>query len=332
MRNGDTDIIERATIQTVADRAGVSVGTVSRVINRRPGVKATTRERVLQTMEALGYRPDQAARELSFARNRTIGLHVAYGLRRLQPFFALFLSHLASHLRESGLRFEELGTRSDGMPAWLPDGLVLFGAHDDDRRIPYLRENGVPFVLLGHREDAASVAADDRDGGRQAADHLLRLGHGRIAHISGGLHTQAAYDRYLGFTTRLEEAGIAFADEGYLLEGGFTDLDSYRVFRKALESGMDVTSVFAGSDEMAMGALAAAEDCGLRVPFDLSVVGFDDIPEIAGERLTTVRQDIAELAATAVTLLQKLLKGEAAQSLLLPVHLIPRLTTGRASR
>lgn len=318
----------RVTIQDVATNAGVSSGTVSRVLNNRPGVNSYTKGRVLDSMKRLGYRPDQAARELSFARNTTIGLHVAYGVGRLQPFFSIFLSHLAAELRDSGLRFEEIGSLKNGLPDRILDGMVLFGAHDADPRIPHLREKQIPFVLLGHADGVSCVAADDIDGGRQAAEHLLQLGHHKIACILGGLHSQGEYDRLRGFQDRLSTSGIVLNEE-YIFDGEFTGLGGYRAMRRALEAGCDATAVFAASDEMAVGAIAAAEDHGLRVPLSLSVVGFDDIEGIAGNRLTTVRQSIGDLAHHAVALLQAELSGKTAGKKVLPVQLVVRKSTAR---
>lgn len=332
MKTPSPDSTRRVTIKTVAEEAGVSVGTVSRVLNNRSEVHDTTRVKVLEAMQRLNYRPDQSARELSFAQNRTIGLHVSQGMRRLHPFFAYFLGHLSTALRESGLRFEEVGTRSDGMPDRLTDGFVLLGAHDDDLRLQYLQEKGVPYVLLGHRPETACVAPDDFDGGRQVGEHLSRLGHKRIAFVAGGLHTQASHDRLLGLKASLEEAGVGFNDEAYLFEGGNNDLEAYRVTRKLLEQGLDATAIFAASDEMASGVVAAVRDFGLQVPYDISVVGFDDIEEIAGDWLTTVRQDVGRLSGAAVTLLQEMMEGGPKNALLLPVQLIPRSTTARVRK
>lgn len=312
----------------VARSAGVSTGTVSRVLNDRPGVHSNTKERVLEAMRHLGYRPDQAARELSFARGIAIGLHISYGIGRLRPFFSLFQSHLSRELRDSGMRFEEVASTENGMPAHLLDGMVLFGAHDADPRVPYLQERGVPLVLIGRHESAPCVAPDDIDGGRQAAEHLMSLGHRDIACILGGLHSQGEYDRLLGFRNRLKADGIELASEN-VLDGEFTSLGAYRATRRSLELGATFTAIFAASDEMAAGAIAAAEDHGVRVPMDLSVVGFDDIAEIMPGRLTTVRQSIAALAHNAVELLGGQLEGAPPRSVILPVQLVVRKSTSR---
>jgi LacI family transcriptional regulator len=318
---------QRITIQEVAARAGVSTGTVSRVLNNRSGVHALTKQTVLTTIAKLGYKPDQAARELSFRQSPRIGLSVASGNRRLIPFFMLFLEHVIDELQNDGYRLEEIPTRTDGLPERLTDGMILFGAHDDDPRIPYLQKNHIPFVLIGHSEGIRWVMPDDFQGGLEATRHLIRLGHQHIAHVSGLMNNQAFQDRYRGFQQALTEAKLKAKPE-LLLDGDFTTLGAYRAVRKACEKGLNFSALFAASDEMAIGGIAALEDMGLKVPLDVSVVGFDDLPEI-GEKLTTVRQDIHTMAARAVTLLKEGLQGQGIRHEIIPVQLIVRGTTAR---
>ena len=314
----------RATIRDVALAAGVSIGTVSRALNERSGVHPATRRRVLDTAIALAYDPDRAARELSNRRAVSVGLSMAYGYRRLTPFFALFLEHLSAHLAMSGLRVDDLPTGADGLPVGDADAFVLLGAHPDDPRIGHLQREGRPFVLVGRHPGVRCVAADDETGGRLAAEHLLRLGHTDVRLVTGQPHAQAMADRSRGFTAAVADAG-APSPVGLVAEDG-SALGAYRVLRAHLEAGARPTAVFAASDEMAAGCVAAAADLGLRVPADLSVIGFDDLPEI-GEGLTTVRQDFAALARETVALLHEALRGDAARSVRLPVTLISRGTT-----
>ncbi len=319
----------KATIADVAKASGVSTGTVSRVLNSRPGVKAQTQAHVLATIEKLGYKPDAAARELSANQGSRIGLHVATGERRmvLIPYFMLFLEHLIEELQKDGFRLFEIPSRPDGLPEYLTDGMVLLGAYEDDPRVAYLQKEDVPFVLVGHSGEVRSVAPDDVDGGRQAAAHLLKLGHTDIVHVSGFTNSQASFDRYEGLRAVLGEAGLEFSKD-YLLDGEFTSLGAYRSLRKAYEKGLRFSAVFAASDEMALGVIAALEDVGLRVPADVSVVGFDDLPGVA-DKLTTVRQDIAQIAAATVNLLQEGLRGEPIRHQIMPVQLVVRNTTWR---
>lgn len=317
----------RPTIQDVAGEAGVSTGTVSRVINNRAGVKVITRQQVLMAMQRLNYRPDAVARQLSLRQATRVGLSVAAGNRRLIPYFVLFLEHLISELQTDGFRLEEIPSRSDGLPEWLTDAMVLFGAHDDDPRLSYLQQRAIPFVLVGHHPGVRWVMPDDYDGGRQATEHLLRLGHREITHLSGLMNNQSFQDRYQGHCDALQAAGVQ-PRRDYLLDGNFTSLGGYRAVRQALEQGLRFSAMFAASDEMAIGAIAALEDMGLRVPTDVSVVGFDDLPEV-GEKLTTIRQAIGEIAATAVTLLKEGLLGQPVRHQVVPVQLIVRGTTAR---
>lgn len=319
--------LARPTIGDVASAAGVSTGTVSRVLNNRAGVKPETKTQVLATMKSLHYQPDKAARALSLRQSTLVGLSISSGSRRLIPFFMLFLEHLVGELQLDGFRLEEILSRPDGLPERLTDAMVLFGAHDDDPRIPHLQDKGVPFVLVGHGEGVRWVVPEDYDGGRQATGHLLRLGHEEIVHISGFMSNQAFHDRYRGYCDVLKEAGLPVA-RAHLLDGEFSSLGAYRALRKAHEEGLRFTAVFAASDEMAVGAIAALQDLGLRVPVDVSVVGFDDLPEI-GEDLTTVRQDIDRIAAKAVLLLKEGLRGEPVRHETVPVRLIVRGTTAK---
>jgi len=314
----------RATIRDVARHADVSVGTVSRALNDRAGVHPETRRKVRAAVEALGYAPDRAARELSIRRAVTVGLSVAHGQRRLTPFFVLFLEHLLNGLANSGLRVRDVPTGRDGLPVETTDALVLLGAHPDDPRIPYLEARATPFVLLGHRDGVRSVAADDVAGGCLAAEHLLRLGHRSMLHVSGAPHGQGFADRQRGFRDALHAAGAPPATT--LACDDATPLGGYRALRRYLVDHPAPTAIFAATDELAVGCIAAATDLGLRVPHDLSVVGFDDLPEF-GDDLTTIRQDIGALADVTVELLHEGLRGLAVRSVRLPVTLLARGTT-----
>jgi len=190
-----------------------------------------------------------------------------------------------------------------------------------------------------------SVAADDFDGGRLAAEHLLRLGHSRVLHITGELQSQAMGDRAAGFEAAYAEAG---GQRPRLLEcDDLSALGAYRAMARdlarlqgdettrtleikrphaAADHSLTYTAIFAATDELATGAIAALSDARIRVPADVSVVGFDDMPEI-GEALTTVRQDIAAIARTAVELLHEALNGAPVRGVRVPVSLAVRGTT-----
>lgn len=316
---------ERPTIQDVARKAGVSTGTVSRVLNGRPGVKATTKATVLEVVTHLRFRPDTAARQLSGSRRKRIGFHISAQRGRFSPFYMLFMKRLSADLQEQGYRLDDIPSRPDGLPSRLADGMVLFSVHDDDVRIPYLRDHEVPFVLEGQAPGQRWVCADDYDGGRQATEHLLRLSHCEILHVSGDPSGQAAFDRLRGYQDALADAGLPVLEP---LDGDFSALGAYRAVRQVIATGTPFSAVFAASDEMAQGVIAALEDAGLRVPKDVSVVGFDDLPEF-GEGLTTIRQDIDQLARMVVKLLIEGLEGQSVRHEVIPVQLVVRGTTSR---
>ncbi len=324
----------RATIATVAKQAGVAKSTVSRVVNGKGGVTSSTEARVLRAITKLGYSPDPVAQELSRGRILQIGLNEAYGNRRLIPYAMLFRDYFAKGLASSGFRITDVPSKPDGLPEHLADALVLTGVYDEDPRLSYLRTAGIPFVVMGKVEGERWVCPDDFDGGRQAGDHLMKLGHRKVLVVMGEKRPSdllsASYpkhgdaQRLQGFRAALEPYKDA---EFYVARCDFTTLGAFLAVQRALKTH-DFTGVFALTDEMAVGVVRAVEEQGYRVPGDVSVVGFDDMPELGGA-LTTVRQDIREIAATTVVLLREALEGTPARGVQVPVRLVARHTTAR---
>ncbi|HET8984345.1 MAG TPA: LacI family DNA-binding transcriptional regulator, partial [Trueperaceae bacterium] len=210
-------------------------------------------------------------------------------------------------------------------PAEPMDAYMLFGSHADDPRITDLQRRGVPFVLVGQRDGVRSVAADDIDGGRQAAEHLLRLRHTQAVHVTGDRGSQAMGDRADAFLAAYAAAG---APSPRLVDcDALSALGAYRAMARDLGEGQrDYTAIFAATDELATGVITALSDAGVRVPGDVSVIGFDDMPEV-GDHLTTIRQDIAAVARMAVELLHEALAGEPVRRVRVPVSLVVRGTT-----
>jgi len=312
------------TITDVARLAGVSTGTVSRVINQRAGVHPQTKARVLEVVDRLGYVPMQAARELT-GRTDTIGILLAPGVRRYIPYFVLLFEHLSEALWREGMRLEETPTDATGLPLHTAEGFILLGAHDHDPRLETLARKKIPHVLVGVYPNSYWVAPDDESGAYAATRHLLELSHREILHLTGQPQHQAGRDRLAGYRKALDTYGVSYRPE-LVLDGDFSTLAAYRVTRKAWEDGLRFTAVFAASDEMAVGVKGALEDVGQRVPLDVSLVGYDDLPEI-GTHLTTIRQDISEIARTAVRLLKEAISGALPQGVRVPVQLVVRGTT-----
>ncbi|MCL4454153.1 MAG: LacI family transcriptional regulator [Deinococcus sp.] len=315
---------EVPTIHDVATLAGVSTGTVSRVLNKRPGVHPETRVRVQEVVERLGYTPSAVARELS-GKGEALGILMAPGTRRLTPYFTLLYEMLVDAVWREGLRVEETLVDNAGLPLLPAKAYIMLGAHDHDHRVEHMERRKLPFVLLGVYPGAFWVAPDDIEGAYQATRHLLELGHRKILHVSGRPERQAERERIKGYRKALKEYGVNF-EANMVIDGEFSTLQAYRKVRKVWEEGLRFSAVFAASDEMAVGTVAALEDLGIQVPKDVSVVGFDDLPELS-TGLTTVRQDIAEIARTCVRLAKDAITGAKPYGVRVPVQLVVRGTT-----
>ena len=302
----------RPTINDIARLAGVSKKTVSRVINASPFVRADTRERIEAVIAELGYAPDPQARGLAYGRAFLIGL--VYDNPNPQYVVNMQLG-LLDAMRGSG--FELVVHPCDrASPTFLHDlrsfverqrlyGVVLTpSVSEDERAAALMNEIGCAYVRV------ASVSLDtpehmietrDRLGGREAAAHLAGLGHTRIAFVSGPATFRSSHERRSGFEEALAEHGLTLS-RAYTVEGAYTYESGISAGQTLLGMSPPPTAVFAGNDEMAAGILQAARQMGVRVPEDLSVVGFDDF-QIASRlwpTLTTVRtptREIGRLAA-----------------------------------
>lgn len=325
----------------MAALAGVSRTTVSFVINGRSDVQIppATRRRVEAVARELGYHPHGAARQLAAGKSLTLGLVLRQSAEQVaaDALLAETLWGLVAAARAGGFRVlvEPLapseGTYADLLRSQRADGLVVSGPRDDDDDLAALVRDGFPIVLQGSRPDleAPSVDVDNRAGARGAVEHLIGLGHRRIGCITNApLAYTAAAERLAGYRDALEAADISF-DERLVAEGAF-DAASGHVGMVRLLARADPTAVFVASDVVAIGALRGLRDAGLRVPRDVSVVGFDDIPlaEHFDPPLTTVRLPAHSLGMTAGQLLVERVAGRpVAPRTLLPTELVIREST-----
>ena len=303
------------TITEVAERAGVSMKTVSRVLNAEPHVRAEVRERVLQAVRELRYRPKAAARSLAGSRSYVIGYLLG------DPSIAYTAQAQVGALvacRRAGyhLLVEALDPASPDVAAELEplfrtvgvDGVLLTPPHGDNRAIlEALDAAGVRYARLSpslEPERSLKVDADDRRAARAMTEHLIGLGHRRIAFIAGHRQHAASRLRLEGYREALAATGIAALPE-LLAEGDFTFASGYGAAGRLLELDAPPTAIFASNDDMAAAVLAVAHERGLGVPEDLSIAGFDDAPTagMVWPRLTTVRQPIADMAAAAAEML-----------------------------
>ena len=328
-----------ATIFDVARLAGVSHQTVSRVLNDLPNVRPATRERVEQAIKQLRYVPSQAARALVTRRSRTIGL-VATGLPDFGP--SSIVLHVNESARDAGYAVittnladsavSTLRSAAEMLIRQNVEAIVLLAAERSAVDAFDGWELGVPLVALASetRGRARRVTIDHYGGARTAVSHLLELGHMDIRHIAGPEGTMDAEERLRGWRDRLADAGLTASDPS---RGDWSPESGFRLGQALLAEGVP-SAVFVANDQMALGLLHALDAAGLSVPGDVSVVGFDDIPEAAhfSPPLTTMRQDFTALGRDAMAAVLALLQDEESPKHPPPLapQLIVRASTQRA--
>lgn len=336
-----SDAVSRATIDDVAAAAGVSVATVSRALRGLPNVAPSTRARVLEAAASLAYVADPAASRLASGATRTIGVIVPM----IGPwYYATALAGVEGVVVAAGYDLLPWSTTGPGgltrfltaMPfRKRTDGLVVIEAALGSDQLDRVAQVAEHVVAIGHEAPTvSSVYVENRPAARAAVDHLVELGHRRIAAI-GGLPDdpfafQAPLERGAGYREALEAAGLPI-DPRLAVGGHFSLAGGAEAMRALLAVDPPPTAVFAMSDEMAIGVLQVARDAGLRVPEDLSVVGFDDHDVATYLGLTTVRQDVQRIGERAAQLLLARL-DEGARGVtheVVPTRLMVRATTAR---
>ena len=333
---------KRATIKDVAALADVSYQTVSRVINNHPSVNDRTRDRVQQAIAELDYRPNLAARSLPRRRSHIIGLIVPYNADYLfrDPHLLAQISAIdaQANAHDYNLLLSTAGDSNSGLEAYqrfirnqVADGALVLETAVIDEGSQLLAEQNYPYVCLGFsaRPDAYTVVHDGGTGAQKATNHLISKGHRRIGIIDGPPMGAVAglKQRMDGHKLALEEAGICF-DPDMVAYGDYTRYSGQLAADKLLSLPNPPTAIFAFNDRMAMGAIAAFKAAGLRVPQDIAVVGFDNIPAAVDftPPLTTVKQSGTDMGRVATQMLLKLIAGEPVfeQRVVLPADLIIR--------
>lgn len=321
----------------VAEAAGVSQKTVSRVVNGDPHVRADVRERVQRVIAELGYRPNRAARSLVLGRTRTIGLlsvgSTAYGPSALMVATERCVRSAGYGLMVVNTLVDEPGAVEEGLSSLLEqgvDGIVVNEPVGGFTTSKGSLGADVPVLSLsgeyGLSRDEIVVVSDEAGGVRQAVGYLLDMGHSTVHHIAGPPEWRSSARRLDAWRAALEDNDVPVPD---IVTGNWSVKSGYAAGARLAED-RDVTAIFAANDEMAIGAMRALTERGRRLPQDISVVGFDDIPEAAylSPALTTVRQDLAGAAMRGVTLLLETIAGAHAGGIreLVPTELIPRET------
>lgn len=331
----------RATMACVAKRAGVSIATVSRVINRTAPVAPETEARVRTAIAALNYRPHTAAQVLAGRKTNTLGL--------LHPeiagdFFSLMLRGVEAGARENGMGLLIYSTEArEASTVSLPsplgehntDGLLVFTDSLSDVELLRFYQMRFPVVLLYRSSpkglDIPCVTVENKSGARQVVEHLIKV-HGcrRVAFLTGPEGHEDSYWREMGYREAMAAHGIPF-DPALVAVGGFDDQEAQDAVSHWLLAGLEFDAIFAGDDEAAVGALTALNRAGKRVPHDVALVGFDDthLSCYLNPPLTTVHAPIEQTGYEAVRQLMRLIRtGRADPLVLLPTGLVIRHSCG----
>ncbi|QSX74343.1 LacI family DNA-binding transcriptional regulator [Lysobacter arenosi] len=302
--------MRRPTIKDVAERAEVSLKTVSRVINDEPSVQASTRARVQRAIDDLGYQPDPSARSLRSAQNYALGL--VYD--NPNPYYVIAVQNgVLSVCRETGygLQIHPCDSSSPNLASELIDlvqhsrlaGLVLAPPMSErNELVTELVAHGVRLVRIvsaaaDPQDGSACVYVDDKDAAYEITEHLIQLGHSRIGFLWGGKSHGSSWERYKGYEEALHEYGFTL-DPELVVEGDYSFDDGFRGARRLFALADRPTAIFGSNDEIAAGVLAAAKSSGMNVPYDLSIAGFEDSPfsKQSWPALTTAKQATQEIA------------------------------------
>lgn len=318
----------------VARLAGVSHQTVSRVINGSNNIRPETKARVQHAIEELGYRPNTAARALVTRRSGIIGIignnSALYGpssIQRSVQEAARAAGYFSSLVPLAEVTLDELRSALDHLARQSVEAIVMIATQEEALAVVHSTNAGLPLIVVeGDLSGRGlSVGVDQIDGARQATRHLIDLGHRAIDHVAGPLTYTEAKGRRTGYDAAMHDAGLV---PGELWEGDWTPASGYRIGRE-LARKHSCTAVFVANDQMTIGVLHAFDQAGIRVPQDISVVGFDDIPEAGylNPALTTVRQDFHAIGQRAIDLVTATLGGSTANVPLLAPELIVRKST-----
>lgn len=311
------------TIYDIAKKAGVSAATVSKVLNGYTDVSAKTVEKVQKICEEMGYRPNSVARGLATKKSMTIGIfftdHLNSGFRH--PFLQDLLASFKEVVGQAGY---DLVFFSDDSPEYQlssfyerarhrnVDGVFLLGVPRTDPNLHSLARSTLPSMaidldFIGPR--AGFITSDNIGGAMKAVDHLVEMGHRDIAFISDVFSTKPGQDRLIGFRKAMQQHNIPIQSE-WILDGDFTEMGGYHSCCKLLEKDQLPTAIFCAGDMMALGAIRALDEKGIRVPDDISIIGFDDLALLRFVRpgLTTIRQNKELLGKSAARELLKMMR------------------------
>jgi LacI family transcriptional regulator len=331
-------VLNMVTLKDIAQKVGCSESNVSRALNNHPYVKDSTREKIINTAKMMNYFPDRAARSLVGCNTGVIGVFTA-GIAEMYYNSIIDGIEFAAHQADYSLMFSNFYQHSKCKQLTdRVDGLIIFGDSVEEKSwIPELMNQKIPVVILNSClpvTKANCIWVDNKYGGYIATQHLIELGHTRIAHITGDLEYQVSLDRMEGYMKALIDAAIPVQPE-LIVDGNCPGGSGYQTMKILLEHEQRCTAVFVANDEMAFQALQAIYETGLSVPGDISVIAYDDLEfsRYTHPPLTTIRQPGFEMGEKSTSLLVSILKktsidSEGVKKCLTP-ELVVRGTTNR---
>ena len=307
------------TIKDVAELAGVHPSTVSRVINNDSRISKKTKNKVLLIINKLGYTPNAVARGLKTKRTYTLGMLIP---DITNPFFAEIARGVEDTANKNNFnvilcntddKLKKERTYLQILRGKRVDGLILGTAHIKDKSILELEKKKFPYILVSRNIeglDKNCIIVDDIEGGMMATEYLIKLGHRRVAHITGPLKTRSALNRLKGYKLALKKYEIEYRDE-LIGEGDFRIKGGYQVTKRFLKLNEPPTAIFAANDLLALGAMQAIQKKNFHIPEDFSVIGFNDIKlaSFVYPTLTTIRQPMLEMGELAVKMLLRIIEG-----------------------
>ena len=289
------------SITDVARRAKVSITTVSRVINKVPTVSKKNIEKVEEAVAALKYKPNVSAQRLASGLNTSIGLVMPSYPGIFHSYYAIELIRGVGHACET-LRMDMIFHITDGnkpISGSRFGGVIFADIIDNREQVQSCIDDGIPCMVINNfvmDMPVNYVASDNLEGGKMATEYLINLGHKRIATISGDLKTQSGFQRLKGFREIMEAKGLPIRDE-YIIHGDYSRICARQAAEKLFDMAEPPTAIFAASDDMALEVMSVATERGIKVPSDVSVIGYDDNPQATYSNvgLTTVRQPIFQM-------------------------------------
>jgi LacI family transcriptional regulator len=307
-----------SSIREVSSLAGVSISTVSRVLNGTAPVADGTKQRVLEAVQSLNYQPNAFARSLVTNRSGCLGVIVG---EINSPFFGELLHGVEGAAETAGMHLIVSSGHAQEVTETMalhflqqrrPDAMIVHAEALRDEDLQRLIYKTIPTVFMGrYVEGLPCVYLDNEKGGFMATDYLIEQGHERIAHLGGSLHIPDSVARLKGYQRALGFHDL-FYDTSLVVEGNFSEPSGQEKMRELLSRSKDFTALFVANDQMAAGALKALREAGLRVPEDVSVIGYDDLPlsKFLYPLLTTIRQPLADMGGAGVAIALALLNDQ----------------------